>query len=188
MTLDWPDFLIVKSIDTISNQPTVSSQARNGKTFTRELSGHRFDLNMRIDVIPTARKQAGGFFMALQSDASFVRYSAPEWAGDGGTKTTNGARVAGDRSIAFTSITGVQVYDWLTFANHDKLYRIIDISGNTVTLNTRLQSDIPAGTAVTLDAPTGLFELAPDLKGAASFNRRLLRELSSFNLRLIEAI
>jgi hypothetical protein len=188
MIFAWPDYLIVKNVDVISNQPIVSSEARNLKIFTREISGHRFDINLRIDIKPVDRKKASGFLTALQADGNFVSYSAPEWAGNGGTKVTNGARVAGDRSISFTSITNVSLFDWLTFSNHDKLYRINSILGNTVTLNTRLQSDVPGSTNVELATPTGLYELSPQLKNSSLFNRKLLRQLSSFNLRLVEAI
>lgn len=184
----FPDYLLIKSIDVISNQPIVTSEARNLKVLSRELSGHRFDLNMRIEVEPWNAKKAGGFFFGLQQDSATVEFSDAEWASSASNKTVSGAVSAGVRDLTLNNVTDLNIGDWANVAGHAKLYRIIDIVGSMVTLNTPLHDDVADMAVFTVDAPEGIFELHPDLKRNAVFASKLDRELSNISLRLIEVV
>lgn len=185
--MSLPDFLIVKSLDIDSVTATISSRARNLKSSTRRLTGQQYVLRMRLEVAPWGYKQARAWLENLQRDGEYFEYTDETWRG-GVDKITNGARNAGAETIALTSITGVNVGDSVNFSSHTKLYNIMKIAGNTITLNTKLQADVPASSTAFMANPKGLFQLPPEIKASGSIGSGLLRDLSRINLRAEEFI
>jgi len=188
MILNWPDHLIIKSVDIINNVSAVSSESRNKKILNRTLSGQRFDLNMRIDIAPWNTKKASGFLFSLQDDDVFVEYTDVDWIGTASNTTSVGGANKGARDIELASVTNLNAGDWVNFGGHDKLYKILYLVGNTITVNTNLLETVSNGEVVELENPKILLELAPDLKQSTTFSSRLHRDLSRFNLRMVEAL
>lgn len=187
MSNSLPSFFLVKTLDMSSVQPHQSSTSRDLKTLNRRLPGHRYDVRMRLEIEPWQYMAAGGWLEGMQRDNAFFTYSDPAWQ-VGTNKTVNGSRSAGDSQVAFTSISGVEIGHFVNFASHAKLYRIVDIAGNTVTLNTPLQSNVAGSSAANMAAPTITLELAPDLKSRGDLSSSLTRNLSRINLRAQEAL
>ncbi len=187
-TLTWPDYLIIKSIDTINNVSTVSSEARNKKILNRTLTGQRFDFNIRMNVAPWNAKKASGFLFALQDDDVVTEYTDVSWLSDASNTTVNGAVSAGGRDVVLDDVTDVSAGDWLNFGGHDKLYKILYLVGNTVTLNTGLLFSVTDAESVELASPKAVIELAPELKSSSTFSDKLHRDLSSFNARFVEVL
>lgn len=185
--MNFEDIFIIKSFDITSTVVHQSSTSRDLKTIGRNLGGHRFDARMRLEVKPEMAKAAFGFICNLQRNNQFFDYS-DHLLGGGTDRTVNGARSAGDSQIALTSVAGVSVYDFVRFASHSKLYQIIDIAGNTLTLNTPLQGSVAGSTTASMANPSLRLELPPELKQDATLASRLRRELSSINLRFWERV
>lgn len=187
-TIAWPDYLIVKSIDTINNVAAVSSEARNKKIFNRKIGGQRFDFNLRMNVKPWDTKKSSGFLFALQDDDTYTSYSDVTWAGTASNTVTDGAITAGSKSATLDDVTDLEAGDWMNFGNHTKLYKILYIVGSTVTLNTNILFGVPSGTFVELQSPSALLELAPELKASTTFSEKLHKDLASFNARFVEVL
>lgn len=188
MIIQWNDDLKIRECTEVSRRTVIASEARNLVSYQDDLGAHRFDFRMRCFCKPEGLRSANAFILFLQSPGNFVEYSDPDWQSSVGSKTTNGARSAGDTQIALTSITNVTVGMFLNFANHSKLYSIVHISGNTLTLNCPLQSSVPASTSVNLNTPKALIELPQDLKRSLSLSKKLRLELTDINLRFQEVI
>lgn len=182
-----PDFFIVKTLDWSSEQPQISSESRDLKTITRRLPGHRYSAKMRLEVKPWDYMRAGAWLELMQGDNQFFTYTDSLWLG-GVNRNVNGARAAGSSTVALTSVSGVEVGRFVNFTSHDKLYRIVYISGNTITLNTPLQVAVQAGSVANMANPRILLELPVELKRNAELSQGLTRTLGRINLRAQEAI
>lgn len=187
MTQPLPDFFLVKTFEWHSEQPQISSESRDLKMITRRLPGHRYNVRMRLDVKPWDYMRAGAWLELMQGDNQFFTYTDSLWLG-GSNRTVNGARPAGDSQIALTSVTGVQAGQFVNFSSHSKLYRIVNIAGNTLTLNTPLQYSVAAGSQALMETPKITLELPPDVKRNTQLTHGLTRDLGRINLRGIEAI
>jgi hypothetical protein len=184
----FPDSIIVKTFDITSRKNVVSSESRNLISLTRALSGQRWDCRFRIDVKPWNVNAALGFLMALQEDDANVEYTDPTWVDDVSNVGVSSAASSGALNVTLSSVADVYVGKLLNFSNHSKLYMVTAINGSAVRLNARLVSAVTTSHTAILNNPSVLLELAPDLKGGAQFSSRLMRELSSFNLRMQEVL
>lgn len=189
--MTFPDFIERISFDMTSERVVVSSESRSKSVLTRSLTGQRFDVQMRCFVRPWNTLRAQGWIESMQRDNVTTTYTDEQWVEQQssiGNKTTNGARAAGNTTVALTSISGVFVGARLNFAGHSKLYSVVAISGNTITLNTGLLASVAAGSAVNFSNPTVTLELAPELKRSSGVTQGLSRSLGRVNLRLQEVV
>jgi hypothetical protein len=187
--LDFPDYIIVKSFDIISEQSHTSSTSISKVTIGRNLPGHLFAARMRCQVRPEEAVQTLGFITALQGDNVTFRYSDPLYMNSGiEPKTITSAADKGDTFVELNNVTGLTMGMMINFDNHDKLYTITEIDGNIIVLNCRLVANVPQGALFISDGAEGVFELVPELKEASQLSNGLRHDVPSFNLRVQEAL
>lgn len=188
----FPDYIGRTSFDMTSERVLVSSESRNKKVLTRSLTGQRFDVRMRCFVKPWDTLKAAGWLELMQQDGVDVTYTDESWIKQQGSianKTVGGGGSSiGSNQVTLNSSAGVFVGALLNFSGQDKLYKVLNISGNVITVNTGLQSALASGTAVIFNEPKITLELAPELKRSIGLSQGLEKQLATFNLRLHEVL
>lgn len=188
--MQFPNFIGRQSFDMESVRVVVSSESRNLKTLTRSLTGQRFDVKMRCFVKPWDTLKAAGWLEAMQQDGASFTYTDETWIEQqaGITNKTAAAASSGATVLTLNSVAGLFVGALCNIGGQSKLYRVLAIAGNTVTLNTGIKNAISNNTAVVFSEPKITLELAPDLKRGGEVSQGLTRQLALINLRLIEVI
>lgn len=206
MLYEWPKGLKVQTLDNPVVKNVVSTEARNNRITSAEVSLGRYDLRVRCVIEPQDIAGVEAWLEAMQRNNAYTFYTDNQW----GTQTTTTAVLGapqkgdtqfqlGDLAIAsddgFTANFATGEY-WLnvagagsliTFSNHSKLYRIMSIDANAVTLTSPLRANIGGATAE-IGKPAIKVELAPDLKRNAEVTKTTHRDLGRANLRFVEIL
>ena len=159
MSGQLPTSPVARNANVSSEQNTIVSVTTSGRVQARQIDGQKF--RMTLTYPPMTRAEFApikAFLMKQRSRLNTFTVIPPTISNAQGTAagTPTGTASAGDTSITLggTSTGTLKAGDYIKFANHDKVYMVVedqsDISTGTLTIEPPLRSAV-SSTDITYD-------------------------------------
>ena len=192
--MSFPTTPVFQEVKVVSVDPTLVSEAVNGRTQARKVSGQRWELKASYPPMNQADFMPVYAYVASQRgmlNTFTVRIPVLEDARGtaSGTFVVNGSKTAGQTVIAIDGGTGTLVEgDFIKFA-HDKVYMVTahtETNGNTtsITVTPPLTTTIANDSSITYDNVPIKVRLKNDVQAFVLANDSMFR----YELDFIEAL
>lgn len=164
----------IKSINLVSNQPTVTTQTLSGRTQVRSFGGQFYSGSITFPALNKAdTRKVYGFLLSKRGSLTQFTIAPHPMTQVSGTQSASeglasGASI-GARTVSTSGSNEFAVGDLIKFSNHTKAYMVTNVSGQTLTfepgLVTALSSShtVESGAnffmTVRIDGDTNQFEM-----------------------------
>lgn len=188
--MSYPSTPSPSGIDITSITPTLTSYTHSGKRQTRSKGVQRWMFN--ISYAPLSRADLAplyAFIIQQKGRKNTFSFTPPVYSNTSGsatgTLTVNGAHTDGDNTITALGLTGtLKAGDYIKFANHDKVYMLVQDGSTSLVIEPPLVKDVPDTTVVTYNNVPFTVALSDDEQG---FSRGVV-DLHSISVSLEEVI
>lgn len=160
--MSYPESPVFQAVSFESVNPTLISEAVNGRTQTRQIAGQRWAFSAKYP--PMARSDfmpVYAFLMKQRGQLNTFTVTIPiieDARGTAsGTLRANGSASAGATSVTVDGVTGTLVEgDLVKFNGHDKVYMVVahtETTGNTtsITIEPPLRTGVADNEVITYD-------------------------------------
>lgn len=149
-----PDYFIISTATLSDNQAYLDTRSRSLITTSRPLVGQSYDFTVRtIPLSPENAKKASGWLAGIIRANDRITCSLPVISdSEAGTLSLSAAISSGDYDATLSSNDDVEVGDYFSFSNHDKVYQVTSVgSSGEIEFAPNLIEDVPSGASVQFD-------------------------------------